>query len=330
MATNPGDYALVVGINDYPSFRPLTGAVADATKFAAWLTEQQHGGGLPEENCKTVFSQLKPVQPLQDEIDVALQSIFAAIAGGRARRFYFYFSGHGFAEAQTKTHLCLAAWSEVRRKLALDAEDYLNTIAASGKFDEIVFLMDCCRVRMVRPAGLPCTLDWARPQNAPETRIFKAYASDVFTQAFEADNSGEIRGYFTLALLQALQDGTSTPGEGVTAEELKTYLELHVPRLASSRQRPEVLNGLDGSVRFGAAARADATRQLPVTIAFGSRSAEISLEGPDAIELRRDMAGTGPWQMNLRAGLHVITDMEKRDEKIFRVQPGKEPLHVDF
>jgi len=63
-----------------------------------------------------------------------LEEIMDAIGNGPARRFYFYFSGHGFAQLQTNSHLCLAKWSDKRRNNALDAKSYLNYILATGQF----------------------------------------------------------------------------------------------------------------------------------------------------------------------------------------------------
>jgi len=97
-----------------------------------------------------------------------------AIGNGPARRFYFYFSGHGFAQLQTNSHLCLAKWSDKRRNNALDAKSYLNYILATGQFDEVMFFMDCCRIREVNAEGLKCSLGNPKPKNNPKTRIFES------------------------------------------------------------------------------------------------------------------------------------------------------------
>ena len=61
----PLDFAVVVGLDDYPNFgsqgRPLKGAIADATRFAKWLKDTNTGGGLPERNCKEVLSTANPL-----------------------------------------------------------------------------------------------------------------------------------------------------------------------------------------------------------------------------------------------------------------------------
>jgi hypothetical protein len=124
MAQNPDHYAVVVGVNDYPAFRPLRGAIADATRFAHWLVNDVTGGGVPAQNMRTVFSQPAPLRPIHDDVDDALDSILGSIAAS-ARRFYFYFSGHGFAELQSNSLLCLPRWSEKWRNHALDMQHYV-------------------------------------------------------------------------------------------------------------------------------------------------------------------------------------------------------------
>ena len=103
MPEQPDDYAIVIGLNDYPQFgsqgRPLAGAIEDAERFATWLKDTKTGGGLPQDNCKEILSTPDPLAPNKLGIDLALGSLItqAKVAGG-GRRLYFYFSGHGQAE----------------------------------------------------------------------------------------------------------------------------------------------------------------------------------------------------------------------------------------
>ncbi|SFM91534.1 caspase family protein [Rugamonas rubra] len=337
MPANLNDFALVVGINDYPSFRSLTGAIRDATDFASWLKDQNTGGGLPDANCAVVLSTPDSGRPAHEQIDEALEGIFNAVAVEGGRRFYFYFSGHGIATDQTKNHLCLAKWSEKWRKNALDVQDYLNTVAATGKFEEIIFLLDCCRVRVLGAGGLVCNLALPRPNNAPDTRIFMANATEVFTAAFEAEVAGSAqsdnRGHFTQALIEGLQGAAAGPGGGVSAADLKNYLETNVPRIAAERkhaQTPEVTNGLLRATRFGSA-QPNAIAGWPVTITFSAaRAADILLEDSQTDEVRRGPTSTGPWELHLNAGLHLLTDLGSNEEKSFRVKAGMGVHHVQF
>ena len=58
----------------------------------------------------------------------------------------------------------MAKWStDLRRKAALSSSDYLEMMSGSGKFDEIVFFLDCCRIRQIKATGLPSALAIVRP-----------------------------------------------------------------------------------------------------------------------------------------------------------------------
>ncbi|HRI72462.1 MAG TPA: caspase family protein, partial [Polyangium sp.] len=108
------DYALVVGVNDYPQLRSLRGAIGDAQAFSAWLVEAQ-GGALRAENVHTIISTVDPLGPIGPEINDALEDILQRADRSGGRRFYFYFSGHGcVGDRANDLALCLANWSSLR------------------------------------------------------------------------------------------------------------------------------------------------------------------------------------------------------------------------
>src|ERR1700733_11341773 len=120
---NANDYAIVVGIDDYPGYRSLKGAVKDAEDFATWLCDSVAGGGVRANNCKTVFSVSTPLSPLQQQVDEAFDAVLSSITKGTlAHRLYVYFSGHGMAESNLISDLCLANWAQKFPNRALDAQ----------------------------------------------------------------------------------------------------------------------------------------------------------------------------------------------------------------
>lgn len=334
---NSDDYALVIGVNDYPNFRPLNGAIGDAEDVRDWLVDRNIGGGLPDANCRVVLSSANPLRPLQDDVDDALLAIKASIdATARpARRFYFYFSGHGLGETYGDTAVCLAKWSELWRFYALHIPGYCDLIAESGLFSEIAIFLDCCRTRLISAGGNPPLFRWVRPAwGAGATRRFIAYATEYQNPAYEAavgEDRNVVRGYFTRALLSALRGGAAMPDAGVPASELKKYLELHTPRLAEEkgqRQKPQVENGFasDPEPRFGAAP--------PVTnvrIQFSSgRAGEIVLEDGKLNVIRRGDASSGPWNVALPSGLNLITELRTGEQKAITIRVEKEVADVTF
>lgn len=337
------DYALVIGIDDYPNYnRPLKGAIQDAEDFWGWLVDRKTGGGLYKKNCKTLFSSPRPLKPVQDDIDTALDEIRTQARKTGARRFYFYFSGHGQTPTADDVNLCLAKWSEHRfSRTALSSRECWNFVAQCIGFKEIVVLLDCCRVRVVGAAGLPPGVSCVKPvEAAGQTRVFKAYGSEFLNPAYEAEVAAThgdqaagsiVRGHFTKALLDALKGGAASEGGGVKASTLKKYLEIEVKRIAKKhnhRQKAHVVNGFPSIKEpvFGSA-----MPEANVKIQFlASRRGEIVLEGPGLEIIKQADASTGPWELTLSKNHYFLRELETGKEMHFRFQPQEEVTHVEF
>jgi uncharacterized caspase-like protein len=355
MAENAQDYAVVVGLNDYPDYggggRSLRGAIADATAFAAWLRDTASGGGLPHDNVALITSSLDPLAPAQDQIDDALDEIVGKARASGGRRFYFYFSGHGHVsgEARHDVALCLPRWSRNRRNAALSSSHYLDYIVRCTPFTEVVMLLDCCRVKQVAALGLGSVLNCPVPV-AVDRKILIAYASEFLKSAFEGstargdvdsrtDDNGagadeadadEVRGYFTEALLSGLRAGAARPEGGVTARGLKQYLELYVEPMSGGRQKPQIPIDMSesaaDSMLFGSA-----LPEANVEISFHpDRSGTIELIGPDAEVVKSGDASGGPWRLRLRRGVHILHDVATADERVIRFTPAAEVTRVEF
>ena len=344
VTVNPGHYALVVGIDHYPRFRSLKGARKDAEEFHAWLVDSG-GGGVPQDNAALVLSEESPSRPIHEDIDDALEDLMdkaRASAGPGARRFYLYFSGHGLGRSNLGVDLCLARWSKSRRTMALDSQGYLRLAMGCGLFTEVVFLMDCCRVREIRAGALPPTIEPPAPgDGAPVSRSFVAYATEFMNAAYEArtgtgSDGEDVRGHFTRALMAALMGAAAEPEGGVRASRLKQYIEVNTPliaRAANHLQRPEVVNGLDAEndPLFGSAK--PSRRTVTVVIAFAPGTVgDVVVEDGQLRELRRGDAVSGPWRIVLdeptRLGVRSLGDGR---EITVRVRGDEtEDVHVSF
>ena len=78
MPVNNSDYALIIGINDYPRYKfPLKGAHRDAQAFADWVKDANAGGGVPEENMVLLLSKSEGrlTLPVHEEIDSELETL---------------------------------------------------------------------------------------------------------------------------------------------------------------------------------------------------------------------------------------------------------------
>ncbi len=288
------DYALVIGVNDYPKVRSLQGAIADARAFADWLASAD-GGRLPGANVRTIVSTQEPLAPIGHEINDALEDILERANKTGGRRFYFYFSGHGcVGDRASDISLCLANWSELRRRAALSSDAWLDVVVRSGAFAEVAFFLDCCRVWAARAVGLPPHIDFARPVEREEpTRVFVAYATEFQRVAVESsrDESDGVRGNFTRALLRGLSGYAANDDNGVTAEDLKNYLERQVRGRA---HRAEVQNGFRQDTRFGFAVRPP--EQPPGPIAGRPDSRVFSIRFVPYFEGAADFEVVSLWQ----------------------------------
>jgi hypothetical protein len=343
MPVNPRDYALVVGINDYPGFRPLRGAIQDAKDVEAWLKDTAIGGGVQDHQCGRVVSTPNPLRPIHKDIDDALEALTdLATANGGGRRFYLYFSGHGLGSGPD-TALCLAGWSEKHRLEALESPTYTQYLKDTALFEEIVLVMDCCRIKKINARGLPCTLAMATAAvGAGASRQFTAHATEALKPAYEAVvaattgvNGDEVRGHFTRALLEALYGAAAEAAGGVTATGLKKYLERETPVIANDaghEQKPEVVDGLPSvtPVIFGSALP---IVSVNVTFQFSAaRIANVVLEGPDLAEIRNEpAAAVARWtNVPLPPSQYSLRDVASGETKLIRVRPVREAVNVVF
>lgn len=244
---NPDHYALVIGINRYPQFPPLAGAARDATLFAKWLLDKG-GGGLPEQNLELLLSppEPEPVEAFTAKPDHALvtkalstkMKIEYAIRNKIpvGKRFYFYFSGHGFSPTIDEIGMLLPAAAPSRLKPAIGLRLYRDFFKTGSFFEEAVYIMDCCRDFLPGPVEEP-----QFPTPVPrfpfrDTKEAVITAAPWGAKAFEAQAGlDDRRGILTSALLDGLY---GAPGAydllgRVTTSSLKAYLEKEVPSRAT-------------------------------------------------------------------------------------------------
>jgi hypothetical protein len=297
------DFGLVVGVDDYPQFLSLQGAVEDATQFHAWLCDED-GGGLAPERARLVKSSANPVAPLQEQVDAELFALVKdADAVGGGRRLYFHFSGHGAGssgESSEDVALLLATWSWKLAWLALSTDKYRGALGGMGLFEEIVISLDCCRVTAKPAVGLSPTLTHEPQAERCSTRIFVAYATEAGRPAFEDQEQGLWQGVFTRRLLTILRRSPN----GISAAALKCALECE---LAEKRQQAHVLNGLLAGSKFG---RKGTLPRLVITFEQ-ARGRVLLTNGFREVMAEHDVSA-GPWDLRLEAGLYKLEDRDGR------------------
>ncbi|MCM2435829.1 caspase family protein [Agrobacterium rosae] len=346
------DFALVVGLNDYPFFEDgtgLNGAIHDATEFATWLKDTATGGGLPPQNCKLIVSTGDPLTPDVSHIENDLVAIRkAAEDAGGGRRFYLFFSGHGHSfdsveEQLPDVALCLPHWSRDLPNKSISANHIRGWVQRCMPFDEIVMFFDCCRSRILKSRAQNtaggCMV--AR-QSWEDTKIVSFFAAENEQKAFESPEADEIpaRGYFSRALLDGLKGAAAATGGEITHSALWSYLQAEVPRLAQldgRRQVPRLGMQLPKEeLVFGG----EVIPPHAVGVGIGTSNFEIRfndwregtvrLRDADSNILIEDLASTGPWPVTFRYELHLLEDLATGEILKIVFRPALEGKHVTF
>jgi hypothetical protein len=339
----PNDYALVIGVDEYPNYKPLKGPVRDATEFSNWLLDTVHGGGVPAANVHLLTNPDYPVGEITVRLSLIINQIDVARAKGQLpRRFYLYFSGHGQSPKIDEINLCLKMWSATTfSRLALSARDCWSEMVNCVGFPEVAIFLDCCRVWVAGAGGMQPGINCQIPKpSAAGTRIFQAFSSEFLRQSYEAaavpagsEEAVEYSGFFTRALMDALKGAAADPAGGVRQENLKMYLESTVPRIAKDArnvvQQPVVEANLINGAVFGCAVP---IVQANCTVRFKApRQGPVVLVYPDGGELTCPNPGVD-WVLNLEKGLHQLIDQSQAppDPLTFRFIPKEEMSHVEF
>lgn len=366
---NPDDYAIVIGVDHYPEYRCLRGAVADANDFHAWLLDPQ-GGGLdashcvkilspdlagfscttePLEECRwspdrkcTWFPESMEAEPVKQRVEKGRKKLMETASRRkkqtrrRARRLYFYYSGHGLTHDPDGAHLCLADWSERSRLAALDSKSYLDLFVNRALFDEVIFFLDCCRIWGVELKRVET--DDAPPMPDPEAktvRTWVVFAAEYLGAAREGNIAGEpvVRGIFTRVLLDGLRGAAARPEGGITASALASLLGDRVPDLArkmNKSQKPSYA-GNAGPTELAQLVFGRALPVSQVEIHFEKGlDGWLKLIGPKGSVIHEGNPAHGFWDLRLVPNrLYALQDQEGRIMRL-SVSASKVVHHVDF
>lgn len=332
------DYAIVIGINDYPGFSSLNKACTDAMNIKDWLTSK-NGGKIPDAQCRLLLSGINPSKPIHQHVDEEMQNLFdLASKNKNAQRFYFYFSGHGIGESPDDNALCLADWSRTFRIRALSSRDYLNNIVNTGHFDEVFFWLDCCRNSLTGCKGLPpSNPSIGTGDKTAKCRKFIAYATDYTNPAFEASstniNSTANNSYFTMALIEGLKGAAADPDTGIiTPQRLKQYTTSKTSEYAALEnklQRVEIIDGLDADTVI----QKLEPKKTKLNIRFNPNRIghQIALIDSKLEPITDTLAGTDTWTMELdKSGLYLIQDTVTKEEMPIKIQINIEQHDTEF
>src|SRR5262249_20233093 len=156
------DYAIVVGISQYPGLRVPGGESADlqaserdAVAIRDWLVRTD-GGGLKPENVTLITSSTVPktdpatAQPEYRGVKKALRALAEKGVDAQTsedrlpvgRRLYLYFSGHGFSPVLEQPAVFTADASYVAPEHVF-VHAWFAWFRTAGYFQEFVLWVDC-------------------------------------------------------------------------------------------------------------------------------------------------------------------------------------------
>lgn len=353
MAANNEDYAIVIGIDTYSSLFRLRSAHADAQAFADWLTSK-NGGDLPEENVELFLGPPKPeldifkAKPIRRDIDIRLQMMGVDQNERIGRRLYFYFAGHGFGPEFDNVGMLMIDASETTLNNNIGLWQYRQFFKNHHIFDEVIFIIDCCRDPIqsftgLELHGLPFTLPNTQSEVLDYVVMAAAYGEKAYAVA--SQDKGQRRGLLTRAILEGLEKATDGVGR-VTSSSLRAYVLERVPDLVEElkgvdkklkNQVPEIVALPHPPIVFTTIS-ADQTPKLKVQVIAGpGKKGDLILYDGGARQLdklaAKDATDNQPWELELdRNSLVYVLEhsSSKRQIPILPKTVTQEPHVVIF
>jgi Caspase domain len=263
-AQNADDWAIVVGIGNYPDpdFGNLDGSVNDAEAFYDWLVED---AGVPIGQIAKITSNGIAIMSRSEATPTVLE-VFKAFSKIKekgengnlfsGRRLYIYLSGHGCSpqrnneEENTVLFMANASKTDTGPMFHWVGENTANWFYYAAYFDEVLLFMDCCRL----PNELPMLhLPWVRRTNfdfVNKKRFFaRATQWGLLTRNRPADTTGKVYGAFTSALLDGLRGKAADQNGQITTKTLREWLEQNTKEYMSPEARADVQTGLTPVIR---------------------------------------------------------------------------------
>jgi outer membrane protein OmpA-like peptidoglycan-associated protein len=230
----PSAYAVVIGIERYAAgLPPPTGARADAESMANVFHTTF---GIASEHLRVLLDD----QATKGAIEGALAWAKSATpAGGRV---YFYFSGHGSPDAESRTSYLVPADGDPRylEATAIALRDVLASLAAT-KAREVIAMVDSCFSgtggRSVLPPGARPLVRVHEESTPPQIALFSASGANEMSGPVPGGSGG----LFTKYVVDGLGTGAADiNGDGqISLNELAEWVKPRVAREAKKDNRDQ-------------------------------------------------------------------------------------------
>ncbi|MXO58483.1 hypothetical protein GRI89_02835 [Altererythrobacter salegens] len=238
----------MIGIEHYPQLPPLKAAVRDASRFAKWLVDPDQGSLNPD-HVRLITSSPHPTGTDVTEAVPAHRTVTRALnamkirerteTGERlGRRLYFYFAGHAFGPTFDEIGMWLMDAARDRANVALSFRGYREFFRTFGVFDEVVYVMDCCRDLIRGPTANGPQLSPPNPASVPKVTDFALLGASWGDKSFELlQQNYEPRGILTEAIIEGLEGKAQLALDvqnNVTSRTLWDHVRVRVGELAEA------------------------------------------------------------------------------------------------
>lgn len=198
--------ALVVGINDYPTY-PLAGCVNDAEEIGKILSE--NGDGSPNFEVKYALD-IKTKAELYNHVNALFNEGEADIA-------LFYFSGHGTDLVGGK----LVTPDFTGMDAGIPMSEILS-MANKSKSKNKIIILDCCFSGRFGENSISNSTESVL---ANGVTIITASNRDEYSMEVSGDDGIPGHGVFTELLIQGLKGGAADVGGNITPASLYSFVD---------------------------------------------------------------------------------------------------------
>lgn len=279
-------FALIVGINEYQNSQvtDLQGAANDAKELAKALKQY---AGFSERNITTLVSERGAIDsldylPTRSNIQEQMSETLArAREAGSDSLVLIAFAGHGVvrqAEGNNrKGEAYFVPMDGLLNRIgdtSIKLADVRDEIERSG-IEQVVILVDACRNDPQAGRSLgdnPLTEPFKsafdfQTQNRGIKAYVTLYATGIGQRAYEYNDGGQTRGYFTSTLVKGLAGAAANTRGEITLANLISYVEREVPsRVNSGRNRDRVqipFSDIEGSGAISLVLSTSRDRAMP-------------------------------------------------------------------
>ena len=247
------DYAVIIGIERYPGLNDLQGPCNDAVAFKNWLLRED-GGNLLAENVKTLMTtdypppiSINDAHPVRSDLEQLFRPLVTKAAKKEhiAERLFIFVAGHGLADSNDADSAALyTADADNYNPFHLAVLDYGNYFKRTYAFDEIIMVLDTCRVINLMHAINKAPVPNVKPHsNAGKVKIFIGFGTGYGQESREKMIDGKVRGIFTATLLDALDNAEPNRNDRVTGSSIKKYIHNAIYSIAGDTiiSPPEII-----------------------------------------------------------------------------------------